>query len=267
MTEEKLELQFDRAEPSQAPAAAEHASPGPVQCSACGSRLLSYYSLNGKVTCRQCRDAAVAREQGSHLPTLATALGLGLLAAVIGAILYFAVAKITGYEIGLVSIVVGLLVGKGVKKGARGRGGWRYQALAVLLCYVSISVSYAAFAVGELANRQQPSAQAAAEPAAAGAEVGEAPAGAPVKPAAGGEAIVAAPDQPAEGAEPEPSGLAVFVALAAFVLQLPFLVGKESPMTFLLIGIALWEAWKINAEVPFEATGPYAVGGRAPENG
>ena len=28
-----------------------------------------------------------------------------------------------------------------------------------------------------------------------------------------------------------------------------------------MIGIALWEAWKFNVEVPLDASGPYAVGG------
>jgi hypothetical protein len=56
-------------------------------------------------------------------------------------------------------------------------------------------------------------------------------------------------------------------ALLLLLLQLPVLVGKENPMTFLLIGIALWEAWKFNVEAPFEATGPYSVGSEPPANG
>lgn len=272
MTEEKPampELQFDRAEPIHAAPADAPAFQGPVQCAACGTRLLSYYSVNGKVTCKRCRDAAVATQQGSHLPTLATAAGLGLLAAIAGAIIYFAIAKITGYEIGLVSIVVGLLVGKAVRKGARGRGGWRYQALAILLCYLSIASSYFAFAIGELVGR----------PEAAAAEVAPAPA---ADPAPGGAPQVeaqqaaaqpapsdASPREPAEEAEepPAPSGLAMTGALLLLLLQLPVLVGKDNPMTFLLIGIALWEAWKFNIEAPFEASGPYSVGSEPPANG
>jgi len=272
VTPEKPELQFDRAEPIQAAGATDAAAAfqGPVQCAACGTRLLSYYSVNGKVTCRRCRDAAVAMRQGSHLPTLATAAGLGLLAAIAGAVIYFAVAKITGYEIGLVSIVVGLLVGKAVRKGARGRGGLRYQALAILLCYLSIASSYFAFAVGELASRKgTPAAEVAAPPAAS-----PTPAAAvqpDVQPAAA-QPTAAPPEQAAPEAgepaeEPAPSGLAMTGALLLLLLQLPVLVGKENPMTFLLIGIALWEAWKFNVEAPFEATGPYSVGSEPPANG
>ena len=246
MTDEKREmpeLQFDRAEPIHTAADGAQAFQGPVQCSACGSRLLSYYSVNGKVTCKRCRDAAVATQQGSHLPTLATAAGLGLLAAIAGAIIYFAVAKITGYEIGFVSIVVGLLVGKAVRKGARGRGGWRYQALAILLCYLSIASSYFAFAIGELVKRPEaPAAETAAQPPPGAAPSGAAqpdvqtaaaqPSAEPTEPPAAAEAV--------DPEEPPPSGLAMTGALLLLLLQLPVLVGKDNPMTFLLIGIALF---------------------------
>ena len=47
----------------------------------------------------------------------------------------------------LVGIAVGLLIGYAVRKGARGRGGWRYQALAmVLTCPSSIYRSRAPYA-------------------------------------------------------------------------------------------------------------------------
>lgn len=270
------DLQFDRAEPSQP--AADAAAPGPIQCAACGSRLLSYYSVNGRVTCKRCRDEAVAAQQGSHLPTLLRAAALGLLAAIAGAVVYFTVAKVTGYEIGLVSIVVGLLVGKAVKVGARARGGWRYQALAVLLCYLSIAASYFAFAVGEWMGQREKAAATATAPAPPDALPAAAPpAGAPrpePRPAAAATAEPPAQGEPAAapeaGAEPEapaPSGLAVAGLLLLLLVQLPVLIGKESPMTFVLIAIALWEAWKLNVAAPFEASGPYAVGGEPAANG
>ncbi|HET9552593.1 MAG TPA: hypothetical protein VFP50_06450 [Anaeromyxobacteraceae bacterium] len=164
---EELELQFERAELDASPAPATPEAAAPVACAACGAQVRTYFSVNGLTACRRCHDAAVARHGGSHLPTLVKALGLGFLAALIGAAIYFAVAKITGYEIGLVAIVVGLLVGKAVKLGAGGRGGWRYQALAVALCYLSIAMSYGAFVVAELAKRSE--ARAAEARAAPGA--------------------------------------------------------------------------------------------------
>src|SRR2546422_11725279 len=53
----------------------------------------------------------------------------------LGAGLYFGIEATTGYELGLVAVVVGLMVGGAVRKGSNGRGGWRYQALAMFLTY------------------------------------------------------------------------------------------------------------------------------------
>lgn len=52
------------------------------------------------------------------------------------------VVKLTGYSIGLVAIVVGAVVGLAVRKGARGRGGWVYQGMAIILTYLAIAASY-----------------------------------------------------------------------------------------------------------------------------
>src|SRR5439155_3866977 len=45
-------------------------------------------------------------------------------------------------ELGIVAIGVGLLVGIAVRKGSGGRGGRKFQALAMVLTYLSITASY-----------------------------------------------------------------------------------------------------------------------------
>ncbi len=50
--------------------------------------------------------------------------------------------KLTGYEFGLIAILVGYAVGIAVRRGSSGRGGWPYQLLAVGLTYASIVGSY-----------------------------------------------------------------------------------------------------------------------------
>ncbi|HET9554019.1 MAG TPA: hypothetical protein VFP50_13705, partial [Anaeromyxobacteraceae bacterium] len=81
----------------------------------------------------------------------------------------------------------------------------------------------------------------------------------------------AAPDQAGDAAadeEAEPPGpMAILGELLLLVVKLPFLIGFESPMTFVLVAIALWEAWKLNVEAPFEASGPFAVGADAAARG
>jgi len=231
-------LQFEQAEPVEAPAGTGPGA-GAVRCAGCGAALRSYHQVNGHVACEACRAAAVRAHGASHVPTVLRAAGLGVLAAIAGALLYYGVAKLTGYEIGLVSIAVGLLVGHAVKRGARGRGGWRYQALAVFLCYSGIAASYAPSVFEELGKRREGQEEQAATP----------------------QAQPAAPD----GAAPEaPLGpgraLLALVALFMFCIALPVLVGLESPMTFVIVGIALWEAWRVNRAAPFQVSGPFEVG-------
>lgn len=130
-------LQFDRAERESGavPAAA---------CAAC-KRLIerTYYTVGTRVVCERCRAVMEAlRTEGSGLERFLRAAGLGALAAAMGAGIYFGIVALTGYEFGLVAIVVGLLVGGAVRHGARGRGGWAYQALAMALTYAAIVSTY-----------------------------------------------------------------------------------------------------------------------------
>src|SRR5205823_3118619 len=105
----------------------------------------SYYEVNGQVLCPRCSEAIQAHlAGGAGLLRFARAGVYGVAAAVAGFALYFGVLKLTGLAIGLISIVVGLMVGSAVRAGARGRGGWAYQALAVGLTYLAIVASYAA---------------------------------------------------------------------------------------------------------------------------
>ena len=67
---------------------------------------------------------------------------LGLLAGLAGATLWYLVRVSTGYELGLIAIVVGLIVGVAVRKGSRERGGWFYQTLAIVLTYACIGAQY-----------------------------------------------------------------------------------------------------------------------------
>src|SRR5215475_6321852 len=81
-------------------------------------------------------------QAGSGVKRFCGALVLGVLAAMAGAGLYFAITALTGYELGLVAIVVGLLVGSAVRWGSQRRGGWLYQGLAMFLTYSAIITTY-----------------------------------------------------------------------------------------------------------------------------
>ena len=73
---------------------------------------------------------------------MAQAALFGLGAAALGSVIFYGVTALTGYEIGLIGVLVGYLVGKAVRKGSGSIGGVQYQVLAVGLTYLSITSTY-----------------------------------------------------------------------------------------------------------------------------
>src|SRR5439155_26102796 len=90
---------------------------------------------------------------GSRGGRVLKAAGLGLLAAIGGSVLYYAVAAITGYELAIVAIAVGFMVGKAVRRGSGNRGGRAYQVLAIVLTYFAIVSTYIPLAVKEFGSK------------------------------------------------------------------------------------------------------------------
>jgi hypothetical protein len=156
---EPEDLQFDRVEttdPSGDPAALPT-----VTCAVCGRSVgASYYTANDKPICASCRDAvtsAAATPLSAGPLLLAGLFGLG--AAVAGAAIYYAVIAIANLEIGIVAILIGYMVGWAVRKGAGGRGGRRFQILAVVLTYWAVGLAYAPLAFKGVAGETRPSAE------------------------------------------------------------------------------------------------------------
>ena len=87
-------------------------------------------------------DSSTAFQGGSRLGRAFKALLLGSIAAAVGAVIYYAITQITGLNLALVAVVVGLMVGGAVKAGSGHRGGRFYQLLAVLLTYTAIAAMY-----------------------------------------------------------------------------------------------------------------------------
>lgn len=127
-------LQFDHAE----------APPTTLACAGCGQQIRDqYYEVGGRTLCDSCRLQVEANlAQGAGAGAFFRAAGLGVLAAVGGAVLWYAVESLTGLSVGLIAIAVGYMVGRAVHYGARGRGGWLYQTLAVVLTYLAIVSTY-----------------------------------------------------------------------------------------------------------------------------
>jgi hypothetical protein len=241
-------LQFDRAELPSSPSQGAQE----VACAFCRTPLYSsYFDINGQMACEACRYKV--EEQLKTRPGVAGFLRAGAAgcgAALAGAGIYYAVRAITGYEIGLISILVGLMVGGAVRWGARGKGGWVYQSLAVFLTYMAIVSTYIPLMFKEMATREPAGQEAAA-----------------VAPDAvtGGPAAVKtqaeAPTEPAASA-PVSSGEMILGVLAIFgvAAALPFLAGFENILGLLIIAFGLWEAWKLNKRPALEILGPLTLG-------
>lgn len=220
---------------------------GAPSCGQCQTPIGdAYYEVNGHVVCPACKAALEQSPAGSGASRLARATAFGLGGAVLGAGVYYAILAVTGYEIGLVAIAVGWLVGRGVQKGSDGRGGWAYQSLAVGLTYLAIVSTYVPFILKAVtADETQPIAAASAP--ATGADSGSAT-----------PALNAASSS--EGASSTGELAVGFVALLVLAVASPFLAGFENVIGILIIGFALYQAWQMNRRVPMTFTGPYAVG-------
>ena len=175
--------------------------------------------------------------------------------------------KLAHLEIGLISILVGYMVGMAVRKGSNGRGGWVYQLLAIFLTYTAISASYSAVIVPEIiANMREKRAAKKEAIAAKKADIEAKKADPKAKKA---EDLAQADEDDEDQADLKDmtpgqalSGLALAVVfLVGFAYAIPIMAGMQSPMGLLIIGFALWEAWKLNKRIPFVINGPFTVGG------
>jgi hypothetical protein len=249
MSEEpKGELQFDRADFEGVTSSA--------LCAGCTQAIQDvYYAVNGRVLCERCKTAlAQATQPGSRAARFLRATVYGLGAAAVGSGIWYAVRAITGYEVGIIAIAVGFMVGAAVRKGSNGRGGWRYQALAMFLTYASIVTAYVPDIVSELSKR---------------GDANSASNAATVTPVAATEGKAAAEEEPTPKASETPAparggrGLLtlaiVGVLLLALAFAAPFLGGFQNIMGIVIIGIGVYEAWKLNKRQPLVITGPHQV--------
>ena len=232
------EPQFERMEPRAEAAASA--------CAACQRTIPDrYFEAGGKVFCPACKDAVQASlTGGSGSVRLMKAALFGSVAAAGSAAAWYGIVKLTGYELGIVAVVVGLLVGGAVRMGAERRGGWVYQALAVLLTYVAIATSYVPMVMESLREEaaKESGRPRGDEPLASSAEA------APASEAEGAVRV--------EAANPVPA--LVFAVL--FSLALPVLQVMDGGLIgVLIVGFALYEAWKVNKRQRVEFSGPFQL--------
>ncbi len=244
-------LQFDRLEPAVGAAAAS----GRMACSNCGSLLEStYFTVNTRVVCLRCRSRILADwNRGGSAGRFGKALVLGILATILCSLIWYAVLKATEAQWGILAVIVGLVVGSAVRKGSNGRGGWRYQTLAIFLTYTAIVTSYVPFILEGIRNeRTRPATQTAVTPA---SDPAVAPASNPPDNAPATDSAVVTSLKKAG-----PLGIGIGIAvLLALLYATPFLAGIENVLGIVIIGFALYEAWKLNRRTVLQVSGPHQV--------
>ena len=212
-------------------------------CAACNQAIAdAYYSAGKKIICPQCHAQITGSGAGATTLRIFKALGIGTAAAILGAAIWLGVRRATHMEIGYVALLVGFLVGAGVRMGSGNRGGIAYQIMAVILTYLAVAANYTPDVYHVMVEKYEArhSVVAVAGP--------------------GGSAV-----QPVAN-EPSPALKTVFLVISFIgALLVPFLSLPGNIIGVVIIAIALWEAWKINAGGISSISGPFSLrAARAP---
>lgn len=75
-------------------------------------------------------------------PDMLRALAFGLVAALVGAGIWYGIVVTTQYEVGFVAILIGWLVGRAVVLGSGGKRGLRLQGLSVAIALAAMAGAY-----------------------------------------------------------------------------------------------------------------------------
>jgi predicted lipid-binding transport protein (Tim44 family) len=236
---------------------AEYAGmPGTDRCKLCNQLIADrYYRINSAMACSSCAERAKREVPVDTHAAYMRGLLYGGGAAVLGLILYSAVGIITGFQIGYVSLAVGYLVGKAMKKGSQGIGGRRYQIAAALLTYAAVSMAAVPIALWQQSKQSRQPAQAQIQP--------EKQSSTSDNQSARSQAPT--PDtKSAQESEPPSSpkmsvaaalGTLVLIGLASPFLELQDPVHGMIGLVILLVGIRF--AWQSTAGSQIEIDGPF----------
>ena len=261
--DEPEELQFDRVE-TTTPRSDAGASPE-VTCAVCGKSVgAEYYHANGKPICDSCRQVVTSAAETPRSIGLLVVAGLfGLGAAIAGAAIYYAVIAIANLEIGIVAILIGYMVGWAVRKGAGGRGGRRFQVLAVVLTYWAVGLAYTPLAFKEITKDKKDAKSALTSDSASssaptiGERLGDS--GQAVSPV---DSVVssASKSDDVSGREAAVALGGLFVLIFALPLLSVFGSLPLGLISALIIFIGMRQAWTMTAKPALVISGPYKVG-------
>ncbi len=267
------DLQFDKAE-------TKGAANRPV-CAGCSTEIaVEYYTINTATLCVSCK-VAISHELagGSGLVRFVKATAGGLGGGAVGAGIWGLVMYYSNSTWGIIAVVLGILVGSGVRWGAERRGGVGYQLLAVVITYLAVVAAFVPTVFRDASKAPQTGwnvflDEASPAPAVASivkAESTEDAATVASVLAGGGLVKGGLQRESAErlmgslkGAGGAASmrevvalpGWAIFLVACVVSAVAPFASGI---ITVLIVGFALYEAWKLNVRANVAIEGPFRV--------
>ena len=215
------DLQFETAEPAAA------AVP-PQGCARCQRPLPGeYYAIGKHMICPDCHAELAGPAAGNSAARLGKALLFGIGGGILGSLIWFGVRRVSGYEIGLIAVLVGFLVGKAVRKGSGDVGGTAYQIMAVLITYGGVAMSFVLEILFDFFTHSGAMASSSLTPSFSNL-------------------------------------IKVLIVAVPISFILPFEGGTTNALGLLIIGFALWEAWKLNKPRALAITGPYKIAAAPP---
>jgi hypothetical protein len=228
-------LQFKRAQTGEA-----------RKCAACQAVIDGqFYQVGGRTICSACAGKIQAAQGTPKKVPLLRAVIYGVGAAIAGCILY-AIPLAMGFQIGIVALAVGWMVGKAVRNGAYGIGGRPQQILAVALTYFAISTSVIPVVFGRAVQKRLEARSAGKEPAASLTRQSPQPDSSRISTQASTQTF---------------SGgrlIRVIFMIAAFS---PFLALQGSPIggliSLFILFLGLQRAWALTARLNIVVTGPF----------
>jgi hypothetical protein len=215
-------------------------------CGICGQPLTDgYFTLNNSTVHGECKDKVLAhfggKSAGSGIVRFLKAGVFGFVFGLGGTLVWYLVEHLLNAQIGLVSILIGWLVGTGVSRGSNAVGGWPYQLLAVVLTYMCICFAWVPDLASEFGKQRRARVEAQAD-------------------APADTATDAAPADAPEKSNPPIPFPFNYVAAVFVSLIIPF-TGALGVLGVLIAGFGLFEAWRRNRKVVLNITGPFSLSG------
>ena len=215
---------------------AEHVSEAPTgpPCVICAKPIGdTYFHANGKTVCPTCAKAVEAGTSAPPHHTLLKAFFYGLGAAIAGSLLWATVTIVTNYQLSLIAILIGFMVGKSVRYASKGLGGRPQQILAVVLTYFSITTSVIPVVIYQQFEKPK---------------------------TVQTDGATAQSSSPAQESKPRMSIGAALLMFLGLALASPFMSlgeGAGGILTLVIIFFGLQRAWRMTGRANVVIMGPY----------